>query len=34
MDTLTANEAKTDIEAGNTVDGASFFDSLEKGGHD
>ncbi|MET1256921.1 type II toxin-antitoxin system prevent-host-death family antitoxin [Aliikangiella maris] len=29
-----AAQAKTDIEAGNTVDGESLFDSLEKGEHD
>ncbi|MBU2761237.1 type II toxin-antitoxin system Phd/YefM family antitoxin [Acidithiobacillus sulfurivorans] len=27
-------QAMTDIKAGNTVDGESFFDALEKGEHD
>ena len=27
-------QAKADIEAGNTLDGESFFDSLESGEHD
>jgi prevent-host-death family protein len=27
-------QAMTDIKAGNTVDGESFFDALEKGKHD
>jgi prevent-host-death family protein len=31
---LRAVQAKTDIDAGNTVDGESFFDSLEAGDHD
>lgn len=29
-----AAQAKAYIEAGNTIDGESFFDSLEAGGHD
>lgn len=29
-----ALQAKSDIEAGNTVDGETFFDALESGGHD
>ncbi len=27
-------QAKADIEAGNTIDGESFFDALESGQHD
>jgi prevent-host-death family protein len=29
-----AAQAIADIQAGNTMDGESFFDSLEAGGHD
>jgi hypothetical protein len=29
-----AIKAKADIEAGNTVDGESFFDNLESGQYD
>ena len=29
-----ATQAKADIEAGNIVDGESFFDDLESGQHD
>ncbi len=29
-----ASQARLDIEAGNTVDGNSFFDALESGKHD
>lgn len=29
-----ANRAKAAIEAGNTMDGDSFFDALEAGAHD
>jgi len=29
-----AVQAKSDIEAGNTVDGETFFDALESGAHD
>lgn len=29
-----ALQAKSDIEAGNTIDGEAFFDALEGGGHD
>ncbi len=29
-----AAQAKTDIDSGNTVDGESFFDSLESGQYD
>jgi len=31
---MKAAQAKVDIEAGNTVDGESFFDELESGHYD